>query len=135
MLGSEPSALPLGDSPELRITVSQNLHGMPIQPLHHKTSQLVPIIYGWGGRDRTYECWDQNPVPYHLATPQNYELPSRKILHGMPIQSLHHKTTHIDRNTCKCHSCCRLCNKLGEYTCTRTGHCYHRSTVELFEPF
>jgi hypothetical protein len=24
---------------------------------------------GWGGRDRTYECWDQNPVPYHLATP------------------------------------------------------------------
>ncbi len=85
MLGSEPSALPLGDSPELRITVSQNLHGMPIQSLHHKTTQLVPIIYGWGGRDRTYECWDQNPVPYHLATPQNYELPSRKILHGMPI--------------------------------------------------
>ena len=129
MLGSEPSALPLGDSPELRITVSQNLHGMPIQSLHHKTTQSVPIIYGWGGRDRTYECWDQNPVPYHLATPQNYELPSRKILHGMPIQSLHHKTTHIDRNTCKCHSCCRLRNKLGEHTCTRTGHCYHRSAV------
>src|SRR5512135_790663 len=25
---------------------------------------------GWGGRDRTYECRNQNPMPYHLATPQ-----------------------------------------------------------------
>ena len=25
---------------------------------------------GWGGRDRTFECRNQNPVPYHLATPQ-----------------------------------------------------------------
>ena len=27
-------------------------------------------VGGWGGRDRTYECRNQNPVPYHLATPQ-----------------------------------------------------------------
>ena len=27
-------------------------------------------LFGWGGRDRTFECWNQNPVPYHLATPQ-----------------------------------------------------------------
>ena len=27
-------------------------------------------VIGWGGRDRTYECRNQNPVPYHLATPQ-----------------------------------------------------------------
>src|SRR3989338_346979 len=27
---------------------------------------------GWGGRDRTYECRNQNPVPYHLATPHLY---------------------------------------------------------------
>ena len=27
---------------------------------------------GWGGRDRTYECRDQNPVPYRLATPQDH---------------------------------------------------------------
>ena len=27
-------------------------------------------MVGWGGRDRTFECWNQNPVPYHLATPQ-----------------------------------------------------------------
>ncbi len=28
------------------------------------------IISGWGGGTRTPECRDQNPVPYHLATPQ-----------------------------------------------------------------
>ena len=33
-------------------------------------------MYGWGGRIRTCECRDQNPVPYHLATPQ-YLKPSR----------------------------------------------------------
>ena len=26
---------------------------------------------GWGARIRTWECWDQNPVPYRLATPQD----------------------------------------------------------------
>ena len=25
---------------------------------------------GWGTRIRTWECRDQNPVPYHLAIPQ-----------------------------------------------------------------
>ena len=25
---------------------------------------------GWGGRIRTYDTRDQNPMPYHLATPQ-----------------------------------------------------------------
>jgi hypothetical protein len=27
---------------------------------------------GWGGRDRTSECRNQNPVPYRLATPQQH---------------------------------------------------------------
>ena len=27
---------------------------------------------GWGGRIRTYGTRDQNPMPYHLATPQTY---------------------------------------------------------------
>ena len=33
--------------------------------------KLLPVrgLPGWGGRDRTSECWNQNPVPYHLATP------------------------------------------------------------------
>ena len=26
-------------------------------------------LFGWGGRIRTYECGNQNPVPYRLATP------------------------------------------------------------------
>ncbi len=34
----------------------------------------VPYValakYGWGGRDRTSECPDQNRMPYRLATPQ-----------------------------------------------------------------
>ena len=46
---------------------------------------------GWGGRDRTYECRNQNPVPYHLATPQ---LLFCKIMQGMAIKSLRHKTLH-----------------------------------------
>ena len=25
-------------------------------------------MLGWDGGIRTPECWDQNPVPYHLAT-------------------------------------------------------------------
>jgi hypothetical protein len=27
-------------------------------------------VAGWGGRDRTSEWWNQNPLPYRLATPQ-----------------------------------------------------------------
>ena len=30
----------------------------------------VARLTGWGGRVRTSECRNQNPVPYHLATPQ-----------------------------------------------------------------
>jgi hypothetical protein len=30
----------------------------------------VPRLVGWGGRDRTSEWWNQNPLPYRLATPQ-----------------------------------------------------------------
>lgn len=33
-------------------------------------SKLIRAKTGWGGRIRTSECRDQNPVPYHLATPQ-----------------------------------------------------------------
>ena len=28
------------------------------------------IFRGWGRGIRTPECWDQNPVPYRLASPQ-----------------------------------------------------------------
>ena len=36
---------------------------------------------GWGGRIRTYGTRDQNPMPYHLATPQQLiELHYLKII-------------------------------------------------------
>ena len=31
---------------------------------------LTSYGIGWGARDRTWECRNQNPVPYRLATPQ-----------------------------------------------------------------
>ena len=31
-------------------------------------TEVEVFILGWVGRIRTCECWDQNPVPYHLAT-------------------------------------------------------------------
>ena len=36
-------------------------------------------LAGWGGRIRTSECRNQNPVPYHLATPQKPDGRSAKL--------------------------------------------------------
>ena len=36
------------------------------------------FLIGWTGRIRTCECWDQNPVPYRLATVQSLEILSQK---------------------------------------------------------
>jgi hypothetical protein len=44
--------------------VSRN--GQSVKPAARQVLDMI----GWGGRDRTYECRNQNPVPYHLATPQ-----------------------------------------------------------------
>ena len=33
-------------------------------------SKSLRLNFGWGGRIRTYGTRDQNPMPYHLATPQ-----------------------------------------------------------------
>ena len=35
--------------------------------------QLLMPKFGWGGRMRTSECRDQNPLPYHLATSQAHK--------------------------------------------------------------
>src|SRR5215510_9693452 len=37
--------------------------------LHDQGSLRFPRLIGWGARIRTWECRNQNPVPYHLATP------------------------------------------------------------------
>ena len=34
--------------------------------------KLLLLRNGWGGRIRTYGTRDQNPLPYRLATPQQY---------------------------------------------------------------
>ena len=37
---------------------------------HAKLKKIfINLDYGWGGRIRTYGTRDQNPMPYHLATP------------------------------------------------------------------
>ncbi len=42
-------------------------------------NKLIIINYkSWGGRIRTYEWWNQNPLPYHLATPQRNLLFKKK---------------------------------------------------------
>src|SRR5690349_8959766 len=41
-----------------------------IEKCAHRGASKLDGGNGWGGRDRTYECRNQNPVPYHLATPQ-----------------------------------------------------------------
>ena len=35
---------------------------------------LVENKFGWGGGIRTPECRNQNPMPYHLATPQRHSV-------------------------------------------------------------
>ena len=37
-----------------------------------------PVKSGWGGRDRTSEWRNQNPLPYRLATPQQARKPCRQ---------------------------------------------------------
>ncbi len=36
------------------------------------------FMLGWTGRIRTCECWDQNPVPYRLATVQSSTILSQR---------------------------------------------------------
>jgi hypothetical protein len=49
--------------------------------MHKKTvpkdGDFVQLKNGWGARDRTWECRNQKPVPYRLATPQQLTLSSR----------------------------------------------------------
>ena len=70
------------DSPSIRGGL-QNRAPSPITPLApitrraktharlHSESQLT-LRFGWGGRIRTYDTRYQKPLPYHLATPQQY---------------------------------------------------------------
>ena len=58
-----------------------------LNPPYNLMVDLEKIPFGWDGRIRTCECWDQNPVPYHLATSHycqdndDYSTPDRKNPH------------------------------------------------------
>ena len=43
-------------------------------PANRKATLRGGFSVGWGGRIRTDGCGSQSPVPYRLATPQNYRL-------------------------------------------------------------
>jgi hypothetical protein len=51
-----------------------------------RTASLSAVLPGWGGRIRTSVWWNQNPLPYHLATPQR---PGRT---GVRLQQIHPAT-------------------------------------------
>src|SRR5512139_1018094 len=88
-------------------------------------------LSGWGGRDRTYECRNQNPMPYHLATPQ-WALPGAEVVQRMPVEPLRHKTPHrfgqlaqhVSRRVFRSERC--------KHAGTRTGH---PRLAELRQPF
>src|SRR5208282_1337923 len=64
---------------------------------------LQPQKFGWGGRIRTSEWRDQNPLPYHLATPQlestvsepaRLKLSQSLIFQAKASRSVHEPKTH-----------------------------------------
>src|SRR4030095_7913078 len=81
----------LGFALPVKIRIRSKAMGRRLYALSHAGKD------GWGGRDRTYECRNQNPVPYHLATPQR-KLSSRddppaaarpKIVRRLALRGLH----------------------------------------------
>src|SRR6476646_7166205 len=48
-------------------------------------SGVTPKLAGWGGRIRTSVWRNQNPLPYHLATPQHGG--ARRTIPGGPVLS------------------------------------------------
>src|SRR5712691_2826070 len=75
----------------------RNVGGSPTPGNHHAETGLA----GWGARIRTWEWRNQNPLPYHLATPHRMNMygemaggPYRRIRlrstlsHGMGAASL-----------------------------------------------
>jgi hypothetical protein len=58
-------------------TIKRGLKNSPLTGIAEYVQMKTPSLnkidtrcYGWGGRIRTSGCRNQNPVPYHLATPQ-----------------------------------------------------------------
>ena len=49
------------------------------------------LIAGWGARIRTWEWRNQNPLPYHLATPHRMNMYDRMA--GGPYRSIRLRST------------------------------------------
>src|SRR5574340_1658676 len=94
--------------------------GGPIQQQKQPPPAAVRLT-GWGGRDRTYECRHQNPMPYHLATPQ-WALTGAEVVQRMPVEALRHKTLHRVGQLTQ-HALCRFSRpKRCKHAGTRSGH-------------
>src|SRR5450756_531907 len=74
---------------------------------------------GWGGRDRTYECRNQNPVPYHLATPQTL---LRQPMQRMTLQAARHEPAHGLRKLRSRRVRLGFSGKFGIYAGAGTAH-------------
>ncbi len=68
-----------GDIPKRKARFARGLAqdgkmGPPDKPgdIPKRKARFARVTFGdgWGGRDRTSACRNQNPVPYRLATPQ-----------------------------------------------------------------
>ena len=65
--------------------------------------------YGWGGRIRTSEWRDQNPLPYHLATPQHSShLSHRTTCAGIRLLTIRGGRSSSARATHASHPWCRI---------------------------
>ena len=76
-------------SPEIRKNARQRLRivlltrGNVAQIFGSRTCPTETGLAGWGARTRTWEWRNQNPLPYHLATPhQAARLPPRRADHS-----------------------------------------------------
>ena len=92
-LKRETRALPRG-MPRRRVTASANAGlALPVKTviLSTGTSGLPSVTYvaryGWGARIRTWECRNQNPVPYRLATPQCDRQTVSRFKQWVPVYS------------------------------------------------
>src|SRR5258708_3022727 len=54
-----------------RLSNNPSTRGNVAQFLTSQTTPREAGLAGWGARIRTWEWRNQNPLPYHLATPQN----------------------------------------------------------------
>ena len=70
----QPAPPPIGrSSPKHMLNRPHVRYNRVRAPQSKLVSHAISIGYGfagWGGRIRTSAWWNQNPLPYHLATPQ-----------------------------------------------------------------